>query len=279
MTNEFVQRSDVGIEMRSIKEIKDMILSPNVALVNDFDETIASTVHFQRESYTNSVKKVLGIDFIITEEFGRTQLRGRSGLEICRILFRHFGNVEDETLVAQAVGLRRDVLERLVNEEANLTKYLMPGIDEMVRMLRSLGKKAGIASQSPDGFIHAFLQRAEVDGKSIEDIFPKDAVVGETTVQGIETALSLVSQPVDNSLLYKPVPFPIYLAAARVQHREGDHILYVGDHNVDAQCVIGKKNMTGLIVNKDEGKRNELCLMYGQQGNIVTVGSLREVLI
>lgn len=272
-----LQENNVAVERVDLNQIKDMILDPNVSLVYDFDETIAGTSHLQRESYRNAVEEVLNISFEITEEFGRTQLRGKTGPEICRILLKHFGNIEDEALVAQAVALRKNVLQRLVNAEENLTQYFIPGVDEMVRSLRRTGKKAGIASQSPDGFIHEFLQRATVDGEAIGDVFPKDAVVGETTIQGIEAAFSLLNQPLDSSL-YKPVPFPIYLAAARVQQRESNHILYIGDHNVDAQCVVGKQNMTGLIVNKDEGKRTELSLMYGEQRNIVIVGSIEEVL-
>ena len=278
MNESTLQGSEVATERASVNQIKGMILDPNVSLVMDFDETIASTIHFQRASFTDAVREVLNVNFVITEEFGRTQLRGKTGLEICRILFKHFGNVEDKKLVAQAVALRNNVLERLIIVEENCTRYLIPGVDQMVRGLRKAQKQAGIASQSPDGFIHTFLQRAIVDGKIIEDVFPKDAVVGETTVQGIEAAFALLNQSTDPFLLYKPVPFPIYLAAGKIRQRESDHILYVGDHNVDAQCVVGKQNMTGLIVNQSEGKRKELSLMYGQQRNIVIIGSLMEVL-
>jgi|GEM_PF-2973723 len=56
---------------------------------------------------------------------------------------------------------------------------MMPGVDKMVRRLRKAGKKAQIATDSPYGFVKAFLQKSAVDGQSVDDVFSSRILRGE----------------------------------------------------------------------------------------------------
>lgn len=250
------------------KDIGEMLRSPDVTLVFDFDQTIADTAVFQRPSYSKAVSQILGRQIEISAEFAKKkELRGKDASVVCKILLEEFGGISDEEAIKTAVLLQGDALMDLLVRENVL---LMDGIDDIVRLLRKIDKKAGVASQSPDDFIDVFLQRAMVDDASIQDVFPQHAVVGRSSLMNLQKSGR-------QDVLFKPSPFSIFLAADKIS-RDKKHVLYVGDNAIDARCVIGEKDMTGLIVNNTEEKRSELVLTYGGQRNIVIVGSMMEVL-
>src|SRR3989344_2393656 len=96
-------KNETTIEKQSLDNIKNTILAPDVVLVLDFDETVATTAHLQRESYAKTMREILDIDFKITEEFGRTKLRGKNGADVFKILCKNFGSSEDDDLITEAV--------------------------------------------------------------------------------------------------------------------------------------------------------------------------------
>lgn len=256
------------------KYIGEMLRSPNVAVVLDFDHTIADTSDFHNRSFGKALKDV-GRSFEITPDFAEKKLRGKSDGEILSILLEVSGGV-DEDLLLRAVRVRKKYLEELLLGEDDLFSYLIDGIPALVRYFRNHQKKIGIASASPDKFVRGFISRSFVDGISIADVVIPEAIVGGTTVRNIHKAL--LSSGENTPSLDKPNPFSITLSASRVDGHGNDNrpILYVGDGKVDALSVKGRNNMVGLIVNVKD--RDALSGEFAGYNNIAVVGSVLEVL-
>lgn len=251
-------------------EIGEMLKSPYVLVVFDFDHTLFDTSGFHRKSFQETLY-VLDRPLVITPDLGAT-LRGKNDEDILRILLEVSGGVDDSSL-ERAVKEREKVLRQLVELEQDLSCYFMPEIEDLIRSLRVNRKKVGIASNSPDGFVKEFVTRVNVDGKSISDAFVPDAIVGGTTVKSIYNALS-----VDDNVfsLNKPNPFSIRYSASKISGEQEFPILYIGDGRVDALSVRGRKNMVGLIINEKE--QGVLSGEFDDFGNILVAGSIKEVL-
>lgn len=251
-------------------EIGEMLKSPYVLTVFDFDHTLFNTSGFHRKSFQETLD-ALERPLVITPDLGAT-LRGKSDEDILRTLLESSGGVDD-SLLEQAVKERQKVLRQLVELEQDLSCYFMPEIQDLIRGLRVNRKKVGIASNSPDGFIHEFIKRANVDGKSIDDLFIKDSIVGGSTIRAICNALAVGN---DIHSLNKPNPFSIIYSASNINGEEQSPILYIGDGRVDALSVRGRKNMVGLIINAKE--QGILSGEFAGFGNILVVDSIKEVL-
>lgn len=273
--NEFLRGNSVESQNNiGLTEVREMLKCPYVSLVFDFDHTLFNTSNFHRKSFQGALS-ILGRSLDITPELG-AELRGKSDEEILEILLDVSGGV-DSALVLQAVNEREKILRQMVKTDGDLTTYFMPHIPDVIRSLRMCEKKSGIASASSDGFIQEFVTRARVDGKTINDVFIPDAIVGGTTVRIIHQ--SLLSSGVNTPSLNKPNPLSIILSASKVNGHMDDTcpVLYVGDGEVDALSVRGRRNMTGLIVNARDN--DKLLGEFAGYGNIAVVRSMNEAFL
>lgn len=269
--NELLRRYRVESQnANNIREIREMLIAPDVVTVFDFDNTMFKTNNFHRMSFRGALL-AMGKSLEITPELG-AKLRGGADEDILRVLLDVSGGMDD-ALLSQAIDERKKILMQVARADGDLSAYFMPGIPDAVRTLRTCGKKAGIASASPDSFVQEFITRANVDGKSISDVFAPDAIVGGTTIRSIHIAFSFDG---DVSSLNKPNPFSIRYSARKIRGEQESSILYIGDGKVDALSVRGRKNMVGLIINAEE--HNKLSKEFERDENIIAVGSIREVL-
>lgn len=270
--NELLRR--YGIESQNgskLKEVREMLISPDVLTVFDFDHTLFNTSSFHKESFHGALRAVER-PLEITPEL-REKIVGRDDEYAFGILLGATGEF-DKTLILRAINEREKILKKMVEASGDLTVYFMKGIPDVIRSLRASGKKVGIASASPDSFVQEFVTRVNVDGTSISDVFGPEAIVGGTTVRSIRNALSVNG---DVPPLDKPNPFSIVYAAERANGKLAYPILYIGDEEMDALSVRGRdRDIVGLIVN--EKKHDILRKEFEIFKNIVVVKSVLEVL-
>ncbi|EKD85611.1 MAG: hypothetical protein ACD_37C00677G0001 [uncultured bacterium] len=270
--NELLKRYRVEAQNEnSLREVREMIIAPDTLTVFDFDHTMFKTSIFHRMSF-QGVLHALGRSLEITPELG-AKLKGGGDEEIFEILLDASGGT-DKNLLLRAINERKKILIQAVKADGDLAAYFMPGIPDAIRSLRACGKKVGIASASPDGFVQEFVARVSVDGVNINDVFISDAIIGGTTVRSVHNSLSVDSD--SPSSLNKPNPFSIRYSANKISGEQGFPILYIGDGRVDALSVRGNQNMVGLIVNAEE--HDSLRKEFERDENIIVVGSIGEVL-
>lgn len=270
--NELLKRYRVESQNgNSLREVREMLISPDILTVFDFDNTMFKTSNFHKTSFQGALD-ALGRSLKITPELG-AKLRGGGDEEILGILLDASGGV-DKGLLLRAINQRKEILMQAVKADGDLAAYLMPSIPDAIRSLRACGKKVGIASASPDGFVQEFVTRVNVDGTSISDVFVSGAIVGGTTVRSIHNALSVDGDSLPS--LNKPNPFSIRYSASRISGEQKYPILYIGDGSVDALSVSGNQNMIGLIVNAED--HDKLRKEFERDENIIVVGSIEEVL-
>ncbi len=258
-----------GVIKASLGLCRDYLSDPEIALVSDLDHTLLDTSIPHRESFTQAVQTQLGRTFELTPEFVVANIRGRSGPEIIRVLHHNFGDGYDDALIAEGLTLRNKVLVDLAGKG---TVPLIPGVETLVRQLRGHNRISGIATQSPDLFAQRLLEQAVVDNRPLVDVFPANAIVGETS---LVQALSSAQNGTTLEDIAKPNPFSIKLAAQRALYRGTSPILYIGDSPIDGQSVAGKSGFVGILVNK--AKRAELANQFAGSPNIIVLESLEEL--
>lgn len=239
--------------------VKHMIENPSIAKIFDFDHTIAesSTMHRQ------AIEDVCGIR--IAPDYGVTHLRGKDTRSTMEIVLRDLVGIKDPRLLLdQKIKEREKRLLTVVRQVQNPQQYLMPGVTQIVDILRKTGQRAGIASQSSQQFIGEFLQRA-----GIGDCFPSSAIVGLELLERGERRFS--------RRFVKPSSDSIVHAAKRLGV-SSQEIIYIGDNEIDAASIAGRSGITGLIVNADNAKRSKLEKKFGKYENIIIIGSLEEVI-
>ena len=220
----------------------------------DFDNTILATnpIHQQANPLTF---ETMNIPVCVTPELAES-FRGKSDPQIFALLLgeQHCHRINE------AISLRISILDKLAAQEPNIAQYFLPGMETFVRILRATSQQAGIASVSHDSFVQTLLQRAMVDGRSIEDVFPLSAVTGSSS-----------------TILLKPDPYSVYESARRLQGHCNGEILYVGDSTTDAETIQDKPGCVGVIV--DANKCQQLANKFAGAKNLLFIRSITEILI
>lgn len=215
------------------RRVREMIYDPEVVKVSDFDRTIFETFTFQLAA-TERMLEVLKMPNITPQM--QESFYGMSLGDILAVLFGAENNHQAE----EALLVRDDILVELARQESNLRRHFMPGMERFIRTLRTTSQKAGIASSSPDRFIHVFLQGVKVGDCQIDNVFPIAGVIGSTTIRR------------RSALLLKPDPFSVYESARQVKWRPGKQIVYFGDNRVDAQTAQNQPDVIGVIINSKQ---------------------------
>ncbi|MBI4086706.1 HAD family hydrolase [Candidatus Kaiserbacteria bacterium] len=235
-------------------------------LVFDFDQTMFDTSRRHRSSF-DSVLEGLGVCDPIPRSFVPL-LRGKSDWEVFHILLaiargtahvdvahempslpsmltelgRRSSGSSTEKQIGLCVSMRRDFLYRSI--EADLPAPI-PGLDTLLAYMRQKRIVCGIASASPERFVHQVIARS-----AISDIFPAHLVVGSETIEQEEAEHGYT-----RGYLAKPHPFSVYLAAQRVQTARrletGSPIIYIGDSMTDCLLVDMCHDVTGIIINPE----------------------------
>jgi beta-phosphoglucomutase-like phosphatase (HAD superfamily) len=261
-------------ETFSMDDIKKTILDPSISLVFDFDDTIVRTSPLQRKAIESVVAEKVG-ELAISHEFAMKNLRGKSPEDIFNIVYSHYFGINDTNLIKESVEAReQSLVDQVNNSTANLNSLLFPGIENMIRTLRSQNKPAGIASHSGDKFIQTFMKKALVDGQPIIDIFPETAIVGGDSIRKRSTEITITETP---TLLYKPHGFSVFSAAHSLDSSQKNRIFYCGDSATDASCIEANSNLLGLIVNNDKDQLSTLRENYRDVSNIIFINSLSEI--
>lgn len=234
--------------------------------VFDFDETLFRTSAFHRRSF-DLVLETLGVRDPIPRSYV-SLLRGKIDWEVFHVLFsiargmgpesteamptlpamvegleRMFHGTSLQEQISFCVEIRRDFLFRSL--EAGLPEQV-PGLDTLVAWLRKTELVCGIATASPERFVHEVIARS-----GMVDVFPSHLVVGSTTLEQEEARHDYA-----RGYLAKPHPFSVYLAAQRVRaaigvEAEGSPFVYIGDSMTDCLLLDGCHDITGIIVNKE----------------------------
>ena len=144
----------------------------------------------------------------------------------------------------------------------------MSGMVDFVRLMRTTHQRVGIATASPDAFIHQFLTKVAVDGMLLTDVFPLEAVVGSTTLRTLFKRTP-VAPP------FKPDPFSVHLAATHVEQEAGSRIFYVGDSLVDGFTLRNDRSTDGMLISGREKTRRDLSTEFDGNENIIFGDSLQ----
>lgn len=225
----------------SEKQACEYLIDPTVLKVFDFDGTISATDSLQKKSSDNTFKE-MGIDDInITPELAAS-FRGKSDEEIYALILGE----ERSHLISTAIETRAHQLITLAEHEENPKELLLPGVEDIIRVLRTTGQQAGIASASPDEFINELLRKTEIDGEPIDDVFPVGKVVGSTSV---ERATDLYTP--EDAILTKPHPYSIIIGAQNMHAPVSRPVMYVGDSTVDYNAMtVFPSPVHGVVVGR-----------------------------
>lgn len=258
---EHKQAGLVDYDQFKLDEARRAVLLPTVAKVLDFDGTMFNTGPIQQAANPLTFN-ALGVDVTVTPEMAAS-FRGKSD----EVIFAMLLGSENQHLVAEGIRVRNDLLLKLATEEADLAQYLLPGMDEFVRLMRTTHQKVGIATASPDAYIYEFLRRVEIDGQPISDVFPEKAVIGSDTIRQIFTGTNTEPR-------FKPDPFSVHLAASRVEEFAGSPIFYGGDSLVDGYTLRNDPRTTGVLISGREKTRRDLESEFAGNENVIFGESL-----
>lgn len=243
------------------QDITAQFCDPSVAKVFDFDGTLFNTNDIQRRSSDDTFRK-LGLAINITPEFAAS-FRGKSDEEIYALILGE----DQHELIRTATDTRSRLLVELAEELDDPSSLLLSGVSDAVRMLRHTGQTAGVASASPDAFVHEFMRKTVVDGTAIDDVFPTYRVSGATSIKAAAARGY-------TSALPKPSPFSIMCAARGMNEPDPRSILYVGDSHVDVRSIVSFPGaIGGLIVSS----KHEQLRAGVDSPNILFTGALSDI--
>ncbi|MDE1860490.1 MAG: hypothetical protein KGH72_02115 [Candidatus Micrarchaeota archaeon] len=274
----------------AVREIREKLGDPRVAVVLNFDGLLFNTSSFHRHSFEVAVERVTGQRRSITDEERRT-LAGLTDQQIAGYLLRNpsprtsppsvsrdlpktNGHV-DKTTQQLIEEREKALLERVGG--VGFMQFVIPGVPPFMYQLKTLGRKAGIATSSPDSFVIKLLQETGFPGFGVRmtDVIPPSAIVGSTKLTQIELEME-GSDGAGPRNIHKPDPASVYLAAIAALDAEGKghmprEIIYFGGKLIDAVTVHQEESVHGVIVS-DNGVATQL--RDAGIGNMTHVDSL-----
>lgn len=301
---------------------REMLLSTDIDGIFDCDDTMYKSSQFQAPSFERAVNRVRAahriqgqpIRLFLTDEEKQDEklagqvdtlvakVKGKETKAILGILFDEVGiskNLQAD-LIDEAVRYREEALfevarERLLRLQAegkDFSALLMPGMDDIVRLVRERAvgsgtvKQFGVASQSPDEYVNFLISNTTVDGLPITDVFPEQGVVGSSKANRASATLQ--------AEMYKPRPYPVLRSRAGLGEnpvrQKRKHLLYIGDgrSDIDTFLMLSRqhpkreksylnKRVTALIIPTSDRSYSSLSSEFGRTPGLYFRRSLKEV--
>lgn len=259
---QYRQEGLIDFDQFKLAEAKRAVLLPTFAKVFDFDGTMFNTESIQRAANPLTFE-ALGVDVTVTPEMAAS-FRGKSDEAIFAMLL----GPNNAHLVGEGIRIRNQYLRELASKEQDLAQYMLPGMADLIRLMRTTHQQIAIATASPDAYVHEFLKRVEVDGEPITDVFPLAAVIGSDTIRSVFASTDIEPR-------FKPDPYSVHLAASKVEHFIGSPIFYAGDSLVDGFTLRNDSKTEGILISAREKTRRDLEQEFDGNENIIFGESLQ----